>query len=198
MPLDQLLDVTASKEPIPGGGGIAAMTAASAAALVEMVANLTIGKKGYEEIEKLMISIRDKARSLRQRYLDGIAEDAAAFDNVIRCVRLPKDTPDRAAIVEQAFKDAATSPFELGEDIFALLQLAEQAVRYGNAWVITDGAIAAMNARAAMRSAFYSVRINLRSIKDEAFVARMIAQIREIEEKAVMVEQNVEYEYRQR
>ena len=86
----------------------------------------------------------------------------------------------------------------MGKDIFALLQLAEQVVRYGNAWVITDGAIAAMNARAAMRSAFYSVRINLRSIKDEAFVARMIAQIREIEEKAVMVEQNVEYEYRQR
>ena len=198
MPLDELLTVTASKEPIPGGGGIAAMTAASAAALVEMVANLTIGKKGYEEIEKLMVSIRDKARALRQRYLDGIAEDAAAFDNVIRSVRLPKDTPDRAAIVEQAFKDAAASPFELGKDIFALLQLAEQAVRYGNAWVITDGAIAAMNARAAMRSAFYSVRINLRSIKDEAFVARMIAQIREIEEKAVMVEQNVEYEYRQR
>ena len=109
-----------------------------------MVANLTIGKKGYEEIEKLMISIRDKAQSLRQRYLDGIAEDAAAFDNVIRSVRLPKDTPDRTAIVQQAFKDAATSPFELGKDIFALLQLAEQAVRYGNAWVITDGAIAAM------------------------------------------------------
>ena len=148
MPLDELLTVTASKEPIPGGGGIAAMTAASAAALVEMVANLTIGKKGYEEIEKLMISIRDKAQSLRQRYLDGIAEDAAAFDNVIRSVRLPKDTPDRTAIVQQAFKDAATSPFELGKDIFALLQLAEQAVRYGNAWVITDGAIAAMNARA--------------------------------------------------
>ena len=198
MPLDELLTVTASKEPIPGGGGIAAMTAASAAALVEMVANLTIGKKGYEEIEKLMISIRDKAQSLRQRYLDGIAEDAAAFDNVIRSVRLPKDTPDRTAIVQQAFKDAATSPFELGKDIFALLQLAEQAVRYGNAWVITDGAVAAMNARAAMRSAFYSVRINLRSITDEAFVARMIAQIREIEEKAVIVEQNVEYEYRQR
>lgn len=61
MPLDELLTVTASKEPIPGGGGIAAMTAASAAALVEMVANLTIGKQGYEEIEKLMVSIRDKA-----------------------------------------------------------------------------------------------------------------------------------------
>ena len=76
MPLDGLLEVTASKEPVPGGGGIAAMTAASAAALVEMVANLTIGKKGYDEIEKLMVSIRDKAHGLRQRYLDGIAEDA--------------------------------------------------------------------------------------------------------------------------
>ena len=192
MPLDGLLEVTASKEPVPGGGGIAAMTAASAAALVEMVANLTIGKKGYDEIEKLMVSIRDKAHGLRQRYLDGIAEDAAAFDSVIRAVRLPKDTPDRAAKVQQAFKDAALSPFELGKDIFVLLQLAEQVVRYGNAWVITDGA------RAAMRSAFYSVRINLKSIKDETFVTKMINEIREIEEKAAIVEQNVEYEYRKR
>ena len=69
-----------------------------------MVANLTIGKKGYDEIEKLMVSIRDKAHGLRQRYLDGIAEDAAAFDGVIRAVRLPKDTPDRAAKVQQAFR----------------------------------------------------------------------------------------------
>ena len=198
MPLDGLLEVTASREPVPGGGGIAAMTAASAAALVEMVANLTIGKKGYDEIEKLMVSIRDKAHGLRQRYLDGIAEDAAAFDGVIRAVRLPKDTPDRAAKVQQAFKDAALSPFELGKDIFVLLQLAEQVVRYGNAWVITDGVIATMNARAAMRSAFYSVRINLKSIKDEAFVKNMINEIREIEEKAAIVEQNVEYEYRKR
>ena len=139
------------------------MTAASAAALVEMVANLTIGKKGYGEIEKLMVSIRDKAHGLRQRYLEGIAEDAAAFDSVIRAVRLPKDTPDRAATVQQAFKDAAISPFELGKDIFVLLQLAEQVVR-----------------------------------KDETFVKQMINEIREIEEKAAIVEQNVEYEYRKR
>ena len=82
--------------------------------------------------------------------------------------------------------------------IFVLLQLAEQVVRYGNAWVITDGVIATMNARAAMRSAFYSVRINLKSIKDETFVKQMINEIREIEEKAAIVEQNVEYEYRKR
>lgn len=198
LPVDQLLEATASKEPVPGGGAIAAMTAASAAALVEMVANLTIGKAGYEDVRLVMVSIRDKAKQLRQRYLHGISEDAQAFDGVIKAVRLPKDTPNRTAIVQQSFVDAATIPFELGNDIFVLLQLAEQTVRYGNAWVITDGAIAAMNARAAMRSAFYSVRINLNYIKDETFVDEMMANILEIENKASLVEEQVEAEYARR
>lgn len=195
MPLDALLEATASKEPVPGGGGIAAMTAASAAALVEMVANLTIDKKGYEDATKLMKSIKGKAQALRARYLRGIAEDAAAFDGVIRAVRLPKDTPNRSDIVQQAFKEAAEIPFSLGKDIFVLVQLAEQTVRYGNKWVITDGAIAAMNARSAMRSAFYSVRVNLQSITDEQYVRDMTAAIQQIEREAAILEQRVEREY---
>ena len=198
MPLDALLEATASKEPVPGGGGIAAMTAASAAALVEMVANLTLGKKGYEDVAKLMESIKEQARDLRIRYLAGIAEDAAAFDGVIRAVRLPKDTPNRKDIVQQAFKEAAEIPFSLGKDIFVLVQLAEQTVRYGNKWVITDGAIAAMNARSAMRSAFYSVRVNLQSIKDEQYVRDMTEAIQRIEREAALLEQRVEREYERR
>lgn len=198
MPLDALLEATASKEPVPGGGGIAAMTAASAAALVEMVANLTLGKKGYEDVARLMESIKEKAQALRARYLAGIAEDAAAFDGVIRAVRLPKDTPNRKDIVQQAFKEAAEIPFSLGKDIFVLVQLAEQTVRCGNKWVITDGAIAAMNARSAMRSAFYSVRVNLQSITDEAYVRNMTEAIQRIEREAAILEQRVEREYERR
>lgn len=198
MPLDALLEATASKEPVPGGGGIAAMTAASAAALVEMVANLTLGKKGYEDVARLMESIKEKAQALRARYLAGIAEDAEAFDGVIRAVRLPKDTPNRKDIVQQAFKEAAEIPFSLGMDIFVLVQLAEQTVRYGNKWVITDGAIAAMNARSAMRSAFYSVRVNLQSITDEAYVRNMTEAIQRIEREAAILEQRVEREYENR
>lgn len=198
MPLDALLEATASKEPVPGGGGIAAMTAASAAALVEMVANLTLGKKGYEDVAKLMESIKEQARDLRIRYLAGIAEDAEAFDGVIRAVRLPKDTPNRKDIVQQAFKEAAEIPFSLGKDIFVLVQLAEQTVRYGNKWVITDGAIAAMNARSAMRSAFYSVRVNLQSITDEQYVRDMTEAIQRIEREAALLEQRVEREYERR
>jgi formiminotetrahydrofolate cyclodeaminase len=198
MPIDDFLAAAASKEPVPGGGGIAALTAASAAALVEMVANLTIGKKGYEDVERIMVQIRDQAAALRQRYLRGIAEDAAAFDAVIQAVRLPKTTEKRSEHVQAAFKRAASIPFSLGQDIFQLLQLSEQAVQFGNEWVITDGAIAAMNARAAMRSAFYSVRVNLHSIRDEAFVTEMMKAITATEEKAVLIEQSVERKYHER
>ncbi|MFG6273550.1 cyclodeaminase/cyclohydrolase family protein [Megasphaera hexanoica] len=193
-----MLAATASKDPVPGGGGIAALTAASAAALVEMVVNLTIGKKGYEKVEPMMRDIRSQAEELRIRYQDGIDEDAHAFEGVIRAVRLPKDTPERTAIVQQAFKNAAAIPFALGKDIFVLLQLSEQVVRYGNAWVITDGAIAAMNARAAMRSAFYSVRVNLKSITDEDYVHFMMDAIEDIEKKAARIEEAVEREYQKR
>ena len=163
-----------------------------------MVANLTLGKKGYEDVAKLMESIKMQARDLRICYLAGIAEDAAAFDGVIRAVRLPKDTPNRKDIVQQAFKEAAEIPFSLGKDIFVLVQLAEQTVRYGNKWVITDGAIAAMNARSAMRSAFYSVRVNLQSITDEQYVRDMTEAIQRIEREAALLEQRVEREYERR
>ena len=145
-----------------------------------------------------MRDIRSQAEELRIRYQDGIDEDAHAVEGVIRAVRLPKDTPERTAIVQQAFKNAAAIPFALGKDIFVLLQLSEQVVRYGNAWVITDGAIAAMNARAAMRSAFYSVRVNLKSITDEDYVHFMMDAIEDIEKKAARIEEAVEREYQKR
>ena len=113
-------------------------------------------------------------------------------------MRLPKDTPNRKDIVQQAFKEAAEIPFSLGKDIFVLVQLAEQTVRYGNKWVITDGAIAAMNARSAMRSAFYSVRVNLQSITDEQYVRDMTEAIQRIEREAALLEQRVEREYERR
>ena len=78
------------------------------------------------------------------------------------------------------------------------MQLAEQTVRYGNKWVITDGAIAAMNARSAMRSAFYSVRVNLQSITDEQYVRDMTEAIQRIEREAALLEQRVEREYERR
>ena len=127
---------TASKEPTPGGGAIAALTAATGAALAEMVANLTFGKKGYEAVQ---------------------------------------------TEIQQAYKDAAMVPFEIGELANQIFDLAELASRKGNQNLITDGIIAAINARAAVKSAFLNVRINLSGIKDESFVAELISKMHAIE-----------------
>ena len=75
----EFLDQTASSAPVPGGGSIAAVTAASAAALIEMVINLTIDKKGYEEVQGRMISMKSQLPSLRKLYLQAADADAAAF-----------------------------------------------------------------------------------------------------------------------
>lgn len=177
---------TASKEPTPGGGAIAALTAATGAALAEMVANLTIGKKGYEEVQTEMEELQAKAEAIRNRMLELSQADADVFNMFMNALGLPKNTDEekvtRTAAIQQAYKDAAMVPFEIGELAYQIFDLAELASRKGNQNLITDGIIAAINARAAVKAAFLNVRINLSGIKDEAFVANVTAKMNAIEQ----------------
>ena len=88
----------------------------------------------------------------------------------------------RTAAIQQAYKDAAMVPFKIGELAYQIFDLAELASRKGNQNLITDGIIAAINARAAVKAAFLNVRINLSGIKDEAFVANVSAKMNSIEQ----------------
>ena len=177
--------VTASKEPTPGGGAIAALTAATGAALAEMVANLTFGKKGYEAVQTEMEVLQAKAEEIRNRMLELSQADADVFNIFMKALGLPKNTNEekaiRTAAIQQAYKDAAMVPFEIGELANQIFDLAELASRKGNQNLITDGIIAAINARAAVKSAFLNVRINLSGIKDESFVAELISKMHAIE-----------------
>ena len=177
---------TASKEPTPGGGAIAALTAATGAALAEMVANLTFGKKGYEEVQAEMEALQAKAEVIRNRMLELSQADADVFNIFMNALGLPKDTDEekatRTAAIQQAYKDAAMVPFEIGELAYQIFNLAELASRKGNQNLITDGIIAAINARAAVKAAFLNVRINLSGIKDESFVAEVTAKMNAIEQ----------------
>ena len=177
---------TASKEPTPGGGAIAALTGATGAALAEMVANLTFGKKGYEEVQSEMEELQTKAEAIRNRMLELSQADADVFNIFMNALALPKETDEekatRTAAIQQAYKDAAMVPFEIGELAYHIFDLAEQASRKGNQNLITDGIIAAINARAAVKAAFLNVRINLSGIKDEAFVANVTAKMNAIEQ----------------
>ena len=186
---------TASKEPTPGGGAIAALTAATGAALAEMVANLTFGKKGYEAVQPEMEELQAKAEAIRERMLELSQADADVFNIFMNALGLPKNTDEekaaRTAAIQQAYKDAAMVPFEIGELANQIFDLAELASRKGNQNLITDGIIAAINARAAVKSAFLNVRINLSGIKDESFVAELISKMHVIEKDLDVKESSI-------
>ncbi|KXB83724.1 cyclodeaminase/cyclohydrolase family protein [Veillonella parvula] len=186
---------TASKEPTPGGGAIAALTAATGAALAEMVANLTVGKKGYEAVQPEMKALQVKAEEIRNRMLELSQADADVFNIFMKALGLPKNTDEEKAIrteaIQQAYKDAAMVPFEIGGLANQIFDLAELASRKGNQNLITDGIIAAINARAAVKSAFLNVRINLSGIKDESFVAELTSKMYAIEKDLDVKESSI-------
>lgn len=186
---------TASKEPTPGGGAIAALTAATGAALAEMVANLTFGKKCYEAVQPEMEELQAKAEAIRKRMLELSQADADVFNIFMNALGLPKNTDEekaaRTAAIQQAYKDAAMVPFEIGELANQIFDLAELASRKGNQNLITDGIIAAINARAAVKSAFLNVRINLSGIKDESFVEELTSKMYAIEKDLDVKESSI-------
>ena len=178
--VEAFLEQTASKAPVPGGGSIAALNGAMAASLVEMVANLTIGRKGFESVTGRMTELAETARACRRRMIRNVDLDSEAFAQVMNAFRLPKDTDaqqrERTAAVQEAFKEAARIPLAVAEDAMQLLDLAAEVVDSGNKNALTDGAVGVLTARTAVLGALYNVRINLQSIRDETFVAEMRAR----------------------
>ena len=183
--VEGFINETASSSPAPGGGSVAALNAASSAALIAMVADLTIGKEKYKASEEEMKDIAAIAGALKDQFLSLIDEDSNAFNKIMAAFKLPKDTDEakkaRSAAIQEATKGAALVPFKVGETANTLFALAEAVILRGNPNAVTDGAVAAMNARAAVRGAFLNVKINLGSIKDQVFVDDLKAKMAVIE-----------------
>ncbi|WP_125152773.1 cyclodeaminase/cyclohydrolase family protein [Clostridium rectalis] len=201
MTVKEFIYETASESPAPGGGSIAALSAASAAALIEMVANLTMEKKGYEDVQNEMNEIKKVSGEYKEKFINYIDEDSDSFNKIMAAFKMPKNNEEekaeRTKSVQSAFKGAATVPLNVGKDAFKLLELAEKVVLKGNQNAVTDGAVAAMSARTAVHSAFYNVKINLGSIKDTEFVKCAEKEMESIEskvndmEKAILAKVNL-------
>jgi methenyltetrahydrofolate cyclohydrolase len=185
MTITEFLEKTAANTPVPGGGSVAALSAALAASLVEMVANLTIGKKGFEEKEADMKDLASRAAVYRQKLAEDIDRDSDAFNGVMAAFRLPKQTEEekeeRTCAVQAALETAARVPLEIAGDALKIMDLAQKAVAEGNPNAVTDGTVAAMTARTAVLSALYNVKINLVSITDRSFVEKTSQRVQEIE-----------------
>jgi glutamate formiminotransferase/formiminotetrahydrofolate cyclodeaminase len=168
---EPFIAAVSSVEPAPGGGSVAALAGALAAALAEMVAGLTVGKRRYQEVEEEMKALAIDAERLRLALTARIAQDAAAYDRVVAAYRLPKESAKekeaRREAIQEAMAHAAEVPLATARDSVAALELARAAVAKGNINALSDVGTAAHMARAAFEGAALNVRINADQITDQ-------------------------------
>ena len=189
------LDDLAAATPTPGGGSAAAHAGAMGAALVAMVARLTVSKKKYAAVEAQMTEILNQAEHLRSELTAAVDEDSAAFEGVLSSFKLSKATPEqekvRTKAIEKATLRAAQVPLTVAQKSVSVMALAERAVALGNLNAISDGASAAALARAAMTSAGYNVRINVNGLSDKTAGDSLLSQLQALEVRAMKLEKDV-------
>ncbi|MCL2349991.1 MAG: cyclodeaminase/cyclohydrolase family protein [Defluviitaleaceae bacterium] len=164
----------ASSAPAPGGGSAAALSGLMGVSLLEMVANLTVGRKKYAEHEELMQSIITEAKNHHQALLNAIDLDAKAYDQVSAAYKLPKETDEdkaaRSAAIQKTLKAATLSPFAILAHCEQSLELAQKAVGKANTNAASDLGVCAMALKTGAQGAWMNILINLMDIKDEDFV----------------------------
>jgi methenyltetrahydrofolate cyclohydrolase len=157
------------------------LNAAVGAALVEMVCNLTIGRPKYAEHEPLMRQVLASATGLRGRAAELASEDAVAFKAVTDAYRLPKETEAdkaaRTAAIQAALVGAARVPLRTAEVAAAVIDLSGKILDGSNVNVLSDVAVAAASARAALEAAVINVEINLGAMKDQRLIAACQAEL---------------------
>ncbi len=197
-----MLTETASDSPAPGGGSVSALAAAQAAALLGMVANLTVKSKNYTDVHEEMKPLVDELAKYHEEFTDFIDKDANSFNGVIDAFKLPKSTDEekaaRSAKIQEEYKNAANVPFTVGMKTVELIDYAEKLVEKGNKNAITDVGVGVLNIKLAVTGAFYNVKINLGSIKDEAYVKdlkdKMAKTLKEVDERIAPIVKQVEAE----
>lgn len=157
--IGDFLDSVASKSPIPGGGAVAALTGAMAASLVEMVCNLTIGKKRYPEVQDEMIRVAERASELSGELLELADRDSEAFEKVMEAYR----TEDKDKI-KGALLTAIEVPEKVAERAENVRELAEIVGKMGNTNAHSDATSAEHLAFAAIQAAQENIEINKKAL----------------------------------
>ena len=180
----RFVDEVSTESPAPGGGSVAALMGSLAAALAAMVANLTVGKNGYESVWAELATLAEEGQRVKDALARAVDEDTNAFNSVMEAMRLPKGTPDertaRAAAIESANKYAAEVPLQTARACLEALGLAEQAAQKGNTNSASDAGVAALAAQAGLEGAALNVLINLGSIADQTFSKACSAEVERI------------------
>ncbi len=178
------VDEVSRDTPAPGGGSVAALAGALGAALGGMVANLSIGKGEYDDRYEELCALAEGAQELKDALVRGVDEDTQAFDAVIAGMRMPQDTPEeqaaRAEAIQEGYKAATRVPLATVEQCRDALKLCLEMARMAPEDMMSDVGMGALAARAGLVGAAYNVRINLKSISDEAFRREMRDELDEL------------------
>jgi formiminotetrahydrofolate cyclodeaminase len=191
----KFLDELASEQPTPGGGGAAAIMGAVGAALVSMVANLTIGKKNYEAFDAELKATNAEAEKVRAELTAAIDEDVVAFNAVMGAYGLPRGTDEekaaRAAAIQAALKQATDAPLRAVKACHEVIKLSAIVADKGNVNVISDAGVAVLAANAGLRSAALNVYINAKSIKDREFAEIRLGEVNALTDLAALKTEEV-------
>ena len=184
MNLREFCNETLSDSPAPGGGSVAALMGALGASLGGMVANLSAGKRGWDDRLEYFSDRAVKGQQLKDELLSLVDEDTAAFNKVMDAFALPKESAEekaaRSAAIEQATKHAAEIPFKAMETAFKSYQLLSEMADKGNPASISDVGVGALATRACIEGAAMNVRINLAGLKDEKLKSAFVEKVRKI------------------
>lgn len=193
--IKEFIDKVSGNDPVPGGGSVSALNGALATSLAAMVANLTIGRKKYVEVNDIMEDLTIRFEELTRQLIVDVDRDSEAYDRVFAAFKLPKETEEEKEIRNEAIqketKYAAEVPMEVARVVHSILPMIDVVVRKGNSNAVTDACVSMMCARTAILGALLNVRINLTSIKDEKYVKAMTEEADMIEKTTIAEEQNV-------
>jgi methenyltetrahydrofolate cyclohydrolase len=166
----EFLAQSASAAPTPGGGSVSAYVGALAASMVCMVANLTVGKEKYKEVEPQVQVILEKGERLLGDLKTGLTQDIEEFSNFMAVLKLPKETEEqkseRSIKMQNVLVSATNTPLGIAQNCYAVLELAQELAPIGNKGAISDVGVAAYLAESALKAAMLSVDINLPQVKD--------------------------------
>jgi methenyltetrahydrofolate cyclohydrolase len=178
------LDKLASSSPEPGGGSASALAAAIGAALVSMVANLTVGKEKYADVQEQIADLLKSSEAVRARLQELVQEDTEVYGVLAKAFKMPRETEEekskRKEAIQAACKEATMVPYAIAEQCLEVAKLSEVAADIGNVGAVSDAGVAALIADAAAQSAALNVKINLTTIKDSAFNEEKWAGITDI------------------
>lgn len=188
MTLTEFAEETASESPAPGGGSIAAYMGALGAALSTMVANLSAHKPGWDDRWKEFSDYAERGHALMAKLLALVDEDTAAFNKIMAVFSMPKSTPEekaaRAEALEAATLYATEVPLRTMEASYDVFDYAEAMAREGNPASVSDAAVGALAARAAVVGALLNVRINAAGLKNRENAEKLLTRADEIDIKS--------------